>query len=69
MRTPGKKNSPLDQSFTQSVSAIKPARVIALPVDSRSVLRAESERTSLYEVNERSHLRRSIAEIAGQLIS
>ena len=69
MRTPGKKSSPLDQSFTQSVSAIKPARMFALPADSRSVLRAESERTSLYEVNERSHLRRSIAELAGQLIS
>ena len=69
MRTPGKKNSPLDQSFTQSISAIKPARVIALPTDSRSVLRAESERSSLYEVNERSHLRRCLAEIAGQLIS
>jgi Flp pilus assembly CpaE family ATPase len=69
MRTPGKKNSPLDQSFTQSVSAIKPARMFALPADSRSVLRAESERASLHEVNERSHLRRSIAELAGQLIS
>ena len=69
MRTPGKKNSPLDQSFIQSISAIKPARVIALPTDSRSVLRAESERSSLYEVNERSHLRRCLAEIAGQLIS
>ena len=51
------------------MSAIKPARVITLPVDSRSVLRAESERSSLYEVNERSHLRRCLAEIAGQLIS
>jgi hypothetical protein len=43
--------------------------MFALPADSRSALRAESERASLYEVNERSHLRRSIAEIAGQLIS
>lgn len=69
MRTPGKKNSPLDQSFAQSTNAIKPARLISLPIDARNVTRAESERSSLFEVNERSHLRRTITEIAGQLIS
>lgn len=69
MRTPGKKNTPLDQSFAQSTNVIKPVRVMSLPVDTRNVTLAESERTSLFEVNERSHLRRTISEIAGQLIS
>lgn len=66
MRALGKKSSPDDQSFKQSTALIKSARSFALPIDLRNVSRAEQERCSLYEVNERSHLRRSIAEIAGQ---
>lgn len=69
MRPMGKKNSPADLSFEQSAASIKSKRSFQLPIDSRNVSRAESERCSLYEVNERSHLRRTIAEIAGQLSS
>ena len=67
VRTVGKKNSPQDQSFLQSTQGIKLATILTLPADARSTTRAESERNPLNEVNERSHLRRSIAEIAGRL--
>jgi Mrp family chromosome partitioning ATPase len=67
MRNVGKKNSPLDQSFSQSTQILKNASLVTLPLDERSTFRAESEHTTLVEVNERSHLRRAIAEIAGRM--
>jgi MinD-like ATPase involved in chromosome partitioning or flagellar assembly len=67
MRNTVKKNSPLDQSFLQSTQGLKLSNILTLPADLRSITRAESERSPLNEINERSHLRRSIEEIAGRL--
>ena len=67
MRNGGKRNSPTDQSFQQSTLILKSASIVTLPIDARSTLRAESEHTTLVEVNERGQLRRTIAEIAGRL--
>jgi cellulose biosynthesis protein BcsQ len=66
-RIVGKKNAPADQSFLQSTQGLKLAGILTLPDDSRSVARAINERSPLNEVNERSHLRRAIAEIAVRL--
>lgn len=67
MRTIGKRNSSLDQSFLHSTQGIKLAGILTLPADSRGTARAESARSPLNEVSERSHLRRAISEIAVRL--
>jgi hypothetical protein len=61
------KNS--DEMFLQIVTPLKPRRILQYPFDSRGTLAAEEERTTLLESNERGILRKSIAHIAGELIS
>ena len=67
MRAPGKRNSASDQSFLQSVTSIRPHRILQIPLDIRSAERAESEQSALHESQQKSLLRRAIADIAGQL--
>ncbi len=65
MRTPGKK-SDRDESLLQSIKPIPHSEILQIPFDPRSAQRAENNNSSLYEVNEKSALRRSITEIAGR---
>lgn len=64
-----KRNKSDSDSFLQLVTPQRPARVLQYPWDLRSVLAAEDERSTLVESNERGILRKSIAHIAGELIS
>jgi hypothetical protein len=67
MRPHGKSGAARDKSFIDCISLISSEKVVALPVDTRTVQRAEEERATLYEIHERSALRKVIAEMAGQL--
>ena len=69
MRVAGKRETPADQSFLQSVTPYRPTRIAQIPYDVRSAQRAVDEQTTLYDSHEKSLLRRSIAEIAGQLVN
>ena len=64
-----KRNKFDSDSFLQIATPLRPARVLQYPWDSRSVLAAEDERSTLVESNERGVLRKSIAHIAGELAS
>jgi hypothetical protein len=48
---------------------MKPFRVRSINTDIRAVLAAQVERATLIEVNERSAVRKSIAELASELSS
>ena len=65
LRAPGKKKSDSDESLLQSIKPFSADSVAQIVKDSRSAERAERDCTSLYEVNDKSALRRAIAEIAG----
>lgn len=65
LRAPGKKKSDSDESLLQSITPIAADSVMQIVKDSRSAERAERDCTSLYEANDKSALRRAIAEIAG----
>jgi hypothetical protein len=64
-----KRGKTADELFLQLVTPLRPARVLQYPWDSRGVLAAEDERTTLLESNERGILRKSIAHLAGELVS
>jgi hypothetical protein len=55
--------------FLQCVTSLRPSRVLVYPWDSRNVLAAEEERSTLLDTNERGILRKSIRHLAGELIS
>jgi hypothetical protein len=55
--------------FLNLVTPLRPQRVIHLPWDTRAILAAEDERTTLFDSNERGILRKSIAHLAGELVS
>ena len=64
-----KRNKSDSDGFLQIATPLRPARVVQYPWDSRSVLAAEDERMTLLESNERGILRKSIAQLAGELAS
>ena len=57
------------ESFLQLITPLRPKRVLQYPWDPRSTHAAENERCTLVESNERGILRKSIAHIAGELLS
>ena len=57
------------ESFLKLVTPLKPQRIIYYPYDARSVHAAQSEETTLLESNDKSLLRKAIADIAGEVIS
>ncbi len=63
----GKRGNEADSAFLACISSISSEKALALPLDVRAVQRAERERSTLYESQERSPLRKVIAGIAGQL--
>jgi MinD-like ATPase involved in chromosome partitioning or flagellar assembly len=63
----GRRSTTADESFTSMVRALKPKKIIKVPLDSRSITSAEKSHETLYQSNERSLLRKRIQEIAGEM--
>lgn len=57
-----------EELFMATVTPLRPASLYVLPLDVRGVLQAQYEQKPLGEVNERGALRKSIAEIASELV-
>lgn len=64
MRVSGKKGDQRETQFLTSVGSLKPQRILSLPRDSRSTTKAEDERATLVEIDDKGTLRKSIARIA-----
>jgi hypothetical protein len=69
MKSPGKRGENEEGKFLSSTMALKPVRVRSIAKDSRSVVAAEDEHATLVEINQRSNVRKSIAELARELRS
>jgi Mrp family chromosome partitioning ATPase len=69
MKSPGKRGELEEARFLGSATAIKPVRIRSIGKDPRAVMAAEDEHATLVEIKERSNLRKSIAELAGELQS
>ena len=67
MKSSGRKGEAEQAKFLALTSPVKPVRVSSINKDPRAVLAAQDERATLIEVNERSVVRKSIAELASQL--
>jgi cellulose biosynthesis protein BcsQ len=63
----GKKGALQEHSFLEIVTPLRPQKILKFPLDSRSLTAAENERLPLHESNEKSLLRKSVADIAGEL--
>ncbi|MBI3429815.1 MAG: P-loop NTPase [Actinobacteria bacterium] len=64
MRVSGRRGEQRETHFLSSVASLQPQRIFSLPRDSRSTSKAEDERTTLIEIDERGMLRKSIARMA-----
>ena len=69
MKSSGKRGDAEMARFLTLTTAVKPIRVRSLKEESRSAKAAEDEHATLLETNERSNLRKSIAELASEIIS
>lgn len=69
MKSPGKRGESEEAKFLNSTTALKPIRIRSIAKDPRAVMAAEDEHATLVEINERSNLRKSIAELARELKS
>jgi len=67
MKSSGKKGEAEQVKFLTLISAMKPFRVRSISADIRAVLAAQDQRATLIETNERSAVRKSIAELASEL--
>lgn len=64
-----KKSKSESDPFLQCVTPLRPSRVLVYPWDTRNVVAAEEERSTLLDTNERGILRKSIRNLAGELVS
>lgn len=69
MKSPGKRGENEETHFLSSTTVLKPIRIRSIAKDSRAVMAAEDEHATLVEINERSNVRKSIAELARELKS
>jgi hypothetical protein len=69
MKSPGKRGDNEEAKFLTSTTPLKPIRVRSIQRDSRAVVAAEDERATLAEINVRSNVRKSIADLARELKS
>jgi Mrp family chromosome partitioning ATPase len=67
MKSPGKRGEMEEAKFLTTATALKPIRIRSISKDSRSIVAAEDEHATLVEINVRSNVRKSIAEIAREL--
>jgi Mrp family chromosome partitioning ATPase len=69
MKSPGKRGEAELEKFLSYTTSLKPIRVRSIPKDARAIVAAENEHATLVEINARSNVRKSIAEIARELKS
>ena len=69
MKSPGKRGEKEEAQFLSRATALKPIRIRSIIRDSRAIMAAEDEHATLVETNERSNVRKSIAELARELKS
>jgi Mrp family chromosome partitioning ATPase len=69
MKSSGKRGDAEMARFLSATTALKPIRVRTLKQEARSVQAAEDEHATMVETNERSHLRKAIAELAREMSS
>jgi MinD-like ATPase involved in chromosome partitioning or flagellar assembly len=69
MKSSGKRGDAEMARFLSATTALKPIRVRSMKQESRSVQAAEDEHATLVETNERSQLRKAIAELAREITS
>ncbi len=67
MKSSGRKGEGELAKFVALTSPVKPIKVRSINKDARAVLAAQDERATLIETNERSTVRKSIAELASEL--
>ena len=69
MKSSGKRGDAEMARFLTVTTALKPIRVRSMKQEVRSVQAAEDEHATMIEINERSHLRKAIAELAREITS
>jgi Mrp family chromosome partitioning ATPase len=69
MKSPGKRGDSEEAQFLSYATALKPIRIRSIAKDSRAIVAAEDEHATLVEINERSNVRKSIANLARELKS
>ena len=69
MKSSGKRGESEMARFLTATTALKPIRVRSLKEESRSAKAAEDEHATLVETNERSALRKAIADLAREITS
>ena len=69
MKSPGKRGESEEAKFLSCTTALKPIRIRSIAKDTRAVVAAEDEHATLVEINVRSNLRKSIADLARELQS
>lgn len=68
MKPGGRKRENHEAVFLSSIAPLRPHRILTLPRDSRAVTKAEEERATLIEVDDRSTLRKAISKIAVEVM-
>jgi len=69
MKSLGKRGDSEESQFLNITTPLKPLRVRTITKDPRAFMAAEAERATLIETNERSNVRKSIAELAREIKS
>jgi len=67
MKSSGKRGEAELARFLTATTALKPMRVRSMKLEARTVQAAEDEHATMVETNERSHLRKAIAELAREI--
>jgi len=69
MKSSGKRGDAEMARFLSATTALEPIRLRSMKQEARSVQAAEDEHATMVETNERSHLRKAIAELAREMSS
>lgn len=69
MKSSGRKRQDHEAQFLSSIAPMRPHRIFTLPKDARAVTKAQEERATLIEVNDRSTLRKAISKIAVEVMA
>ena len=69
MKSPGKRGEAEQARFLNCITVLKPIRIRSIAKDPRAIMAAEDERATLVEINVRSNVRKTIADLARELKS
>lgn len=69
MQRAGRKKSARDSQFLAACAPLHPHRIVSAPRDISTLVKAEADRATLFEVSDRSRLRRAISKLAVELQS